>query len=79
MATQSPALNEKPRYCWLNSNKMDGSNENGMAIRMAAGIKNGGEKRRMARQPKQQNNSGETAITMVRENSKIKIKASKIE
>ena len=29
-ATQGPALNEKPRYCWLNSDKMDGSDENGM-------------------------------------------------
>ena len=29
-ATQGPALNEKPRYCWLNSDKMDGSIENGM-------------------------------------------------
>ena len=29
-ATQGPALNEKPRYCWLNSDKMDGSVENGM-------------------------------------------------
>ena len=52
-ATQGPALNEKPRYCWLNSDKMDGSDENGMAIKMAARIKNGGEKRRTARQPKQ--------------------------
>ena len=30
MATQGPALNEKPRYCWLNSDKMDGSDENCM-------------------------------------------------
>ena len=44
MATQGPALNEKPQYCWLNSDKMDGSDENGMAIKMAARIKNGGEK-----------------------------------
>ena len=29
-AAQGPALNEKPRYYWLNSNKMDGSVENGM-------------------------------------------------
>ena len=29
-ATQGPAMNEKPRYCWLNSDKMDGSVENGM-------------------------------------------------
>ena len=29
-ATQGPALNEKPRYFWLNSDKMDGSDENGM-------------------------------------------------
>ena len=29
-ATQGPALNEKPRYSWLNSDKMDGSVENGM-------------------------------------------------
>ena len=29
-ATRGPALNEKPRYCWLNSDKMDGSVENGM-------------------------------------------------
>ena len=29
-ATQGPALNEKLRYCWLNSDKMDGSDENGM-------------------------------------------------
>ena len=36
MATQGPALNEKPRYCWLNSDKMDGSDENGMVIKMAA-------------------------------------------
>ena len=28
-ATQRPALNEKPRYCWLKSDKMDGSDENG--------------------------------------------------
>ena len=28
-ATQGPALNEK-RYCWLNSDKMDGSVQNGM-------------------------------------------------
>ena len=48
-ATQGPALNEKQRYCWLNSDKMDSSDENGMAAR----IKNGGEKRRTARQPKQ--------------------------
>ena len=48
-ATQGPALNEKPRYCWLNSDKMDGSVENGMAAR----IKNGREKRRTARQSKQ--------------------------
>ena len=34
-ATQGPALNEKLRYCWLNSDKMDGSDENGM-------VKNGG-------------------------------------
>ena len=51
-ATQGPALNEKPQYCWLNSDKMDGSDENSM-LKMAARIKNGGEKRRMARQPKQ--------------------------
>ena len=44
MATEGPALNEKPRYCWLSSDKMDGSNENGMAIKMMARIKNGGEK-----------------------------------
>ena len=30
MVTQGPALNEKPRYCWQNSDKMDGSDENGM-------------------------------------------------
>ena len=29
-ATQGPALNEKPRYCWLNCDKLDGSVENGM-------------------------------------------------
>ena len=29
-ATQGPASNEKPRYCWLNSDKMDGSDENGI-------------------------------------------------
>ena len=29
-ATQGLALNEKPRYWWLNSDKMDGSDENGM-------------------------------------------------
>ena len=40
--------------CWLNSDKMDGSNENGMAIKMAARIKNGGEKQRTAQQPKKQ-------------------------
>ena len=40
-ATQGPALNEKPRYCWLNSDKMDGSVENGMVKKMAATIKNG--------------------------------------
>ena len=54
MATQGPALNEKPRYCWLNSDKMDGRSENVMAIKMAARIKHGGEKQRTARQPKQQ-------------------------
>ena len=53
MATQGQALNEKPRYCWLNSDKMDGSDENGMTIKMATKIKNGGEKRSMARQTKQ--------------------------
>ena len=42
-ATQGPALNEKLRYCWLNSDKMDSSDENGMAIKIAARIKNGGE------------------------------------
>ena len=52
-ATQGPALNEKPRYCWLKSDKMDGSVENSMVKKMAARIKNGGEKRRTARQPKQ--------------------------
>ena len=58
-ATQGPALNEKPRYCWLNSDKMDGSVENGMVkkwrleLKIAARIKNGGEKRRTAAQPKQ--------------------------
>ena len=30
MATQGPALNEKLQYCLLNSDKMDGSDENGM-------------------------------------------------
>ena len=29
-ATQGPALNEKLRYCWLNSDKMDGSDDNGI-------------------------------------------------
>ena len=29
-ATQGQALNEKPRYCCLNSDKMDSSVENGM-------------------------------------------------
>ena len=53
MATQGPALNDKSRYCWLNSNKMDGSDENGIAIKMAARIKNGREKRRTAQQPDQ--------------------------
>ena len=52
-ATQGPALNEKPQYCWLNGDKMDGSVENGMVKKMAARIKNGGETRRTARQPKQ--------------------------
>ena len=31
-------MNEKVRYCWLNSDKMDGSNVNGMAIKMTARI-----------------------------------------
>ena len=45
--TQGPALNEKPRYCWLNSDKMDGSVENGMVkkwrleLTMAERRKNG--------------------------------------
>ena len=30
MATQGPALNEKPQYCSLNSDKMDGRDEKGM-------------------------------------------------
>ena len=51
--TQGPAVNEKPRYCWLNSDKMDGSDENGMVKKMAARIQNGREKRRTTRQPKQ--------------------------
>ena len=38
--TQGPALNKKPRYCWLNTDKMDGSDEIGMVAR----IKSGGEK-----------------------------------
>ena len=42
MATQGPALNEKPRYCWLNSDKMDGSDKNIIAIKMAARLKNDG-------------------------------------
>ena len=57
---------------------MDGSDENVMAIEMAAKVKNGGEKRRTARQPSSENND-ETAIATARENNKIKIKASKIE
>ena len=40
-ATQGPALNEKPRYCWLNSNKMDGSDENGMVKKWRREAKNG--------------------------------------
>ena len=52
-AIQGPAMNEKPRYCWLNSDEINSSDENGMAIKMAARIKNGVEKQRMARQPKQ--------------------------
>ena len=41
MATQGPALNEKPRYCWLNSDKMDGSVENGMVKKWQREAKNG--------------------------------------
>ena len=40
-ATQGPALNEKLQYCWQNSDKMNGSDENGMVKKMAARIKNG--------------------------------------
>ena len=54
MATEGPALNENLQSCWLNSDKMDGSDENGMALKMVARIKNGGEKRSMAWQTKQQ-------------------------
>ena len=46
---------------------------------MVGRIKNGGEKRGTAQQPKQLNNSSETAIATAQEYSKIKIKASKIE
>ena len=65
---KSPALNEKLRYCWLNSNKVDGSDKNGMAIKMA--------ERREKRHgnPSSENNSGETAIATARENSKIENK-----
>ena len=52
-ATQGQVLNEKPRYYWLNSDKMDGKNENGMVKKWWLEIINGREKRRMARQPKQ--------------------------
>ena len=38
-ATQGPALNEKPQYCWLNSDKMDGSVENGMVKKWRLEIK----------------------------------------
>ena len=73
MATQSPALNEKPQYCWLNSDKVDGSDENGMAIKMAARIKMAERREKRHGNPSSENNSGLIAIATARENSKIKI------
>ena len=73
MATQG-ALNEKPQYCCLNSNKIDSSNENGMEIKMADMAERSEERHG---NPSSENNSGDTAMAATRENSKIKIKASK--
>ena len=73
MAKKGPALNEKSQYCWLNSDKMDGSDENGMAIKM---VERSNEQHG---NPSSENNSGEMAVATARENIKIKIKASKRE
>ena len=54
---------------------MDGSVENGMAIKMAAMAERSEERHG---NPSSENSS-KTAIAIVRENSKIQIKASKIE
>ena len=64
--TQGPALNEKPQYCWLNSDKMGGSDENCMAIKMAERSKE------RHGNPNSENNSGETAIATAQENGKLK-------
>ena len=56
---------------------MDGSDENGMAIKMVARIQMAEKSEERNGNPSSENNSGETAIATVRENSKIKIKASK--
>ena len=79
MATQGPVLNEKLRYCWLSSDKMDGSDENGMARKKRLELKMAERSKERHGNPRSENNSGETAIATARENSKIKMKASKLE
>ena len=78
-ATQGPALNENPRYRWLNSDKMDGSIENGIVKKWRLELKMAERSEERYDKPSSLNNSGETAIATAPENSKIKIKASKIE
>ena len=55
---------------------MDGSDENGMAIKWRLELKMAERREEQHGNPSSENNSGETAIATARENSKIKIKVS---
>ena len=76
MATTRPeqitATQEKPRYCWLSSDKMDGSVENGMVKKWRLELKMAERSEERHDNPSSYNNSGEKAIATARENSKIK-------
>ena len=60
-ATQGPALNEKPRYCWLNSDKMDCGYENGMVKKWRLELKITERNEERHGIQRHYNNSSETA------------------
>ena len=61
---RAKTYSEKPRYCRLNSNKMDGSDENGMAIKTAE------RSEEWHGNSSSENNTSETAMAMAQVNQK---------